>query len=87
MLYEVITRGLGHDLHARIQKVPFVEELQVGPSPKKQFGEDLLELPVDVVERNGKPFPCGPVDPLDRLGEVLEGFLEVLLLGGEKGVV
>src|SRR3990170_981422 len=83
---ELLARRLRHDLHARFQEVPLVEQLQGSPSPQEQLGENLLKLPVDAVERRGEPVPRGPVDPLNGLGEVLEGFLEVLFLRQEEGV-
>src|SRR5512140_197338 len=76
---------LDEDSDARLEEVFLVNQAQRGAPPLEQPGKHLRELRVDLLERLREPLPGRPVDPLDRLREVFEGFLEILLLGGQEG--
>jgi hypothetical protein len=75
---------LYEDPDPRLEEVFLVHQAKLGPPPLEQTGKHLGELRVDLHERLGEPLPGRPVDPLDRLREVLEGFLEILFLGGQE---
>src|SRR5512141_1152885 len=76
---------LDEDPDARLEEIFLVDQAQRGTPTLEQPGEHLAELRVDLLERLREPLPGRPVDPLDRLRQILEGFFEILLLGGQEG--
>ena len=58
-----------------------------GFAAAEQFGEQPLEMPVDGLERGQQPLARLAVEALDALAQPLDGFDQVVALGGQRGVL
>src|SRR5690606_4263549 len=77
---QLLARRLGHDLDARLVLVVALDQHQPRAAAVEEPREDLLELLVDDRERLPEALLRGPVDLGDRLAELRQRVLEVLLL-------
>src|SRR5262249_52335207 len=83
---QALSRRLGDDLDAALERIVLVEQREPGASTAEQRAERLLEVPVDGGERLAETLAGGLVDPLDRLGGLRDRFDQVLPLSGQESM-
>ena len=76
-----------NDFEAGFERIVAFDQMQRGFAAAEQLREQPLEVLVDGLERGQQPLAGFLVEALDALAQPLDGFDQVVALGGQRGVL
>src|SRR5438034_180417 len=80
---QALAAGLGHQLDAGVERIAALlslDEPELGPAALEEALEELLEVPVDLLEGLRESLLCAPCHATQRLLEILDRADEVVVL-------
>ncbi len=80
----LLTRGLGRDVDARLERVVLVNQIEAGGPTPEEGAEGLGKDLVDLLEGGHEPLDAGGVDLANRLVEGAQGLHQVVALSREE---